>query len=73
MNRRLINETAFRMARVLTGRFGNSLGEEELRRTFEECFETCRQGLEAFCLQEERMQHQLRPLEDRHHVGSEAV
>ena len=73
MNRRLINETAFRMARVLAGRFGESLGEEALRRMFEECFVVCRQGLEAFCLEEERMQHNLRPLEDRQHVRSTAV
>jgi hypothetical protein len=73
VNRRLINETAFRKVRVLVARFGKSLGEEELRRMFEECFETCRQGLEAFCLQEERMQHNLRPLEDRDHVRSNAV
>ena len=29
MNRRLIVETAFNMARVLSGKFGNGLGEEE--------------------------------------------
>jgi hypothetical protein len=73
MNRRHVNETAFRMARVLAARFGENLGEEALRQMFEECFELCRQGLEAFCLQEERMKHNLRPLEDRPHVRSTAV
>jgi hypothetical protein len=63
MTRRIINETAFCMACDLAGSFSSGLGEEELRQMFEECFETCRQGLEACCLQEKRMQHNLRPKE----------
>jgi hypothetical protein len=66
MNRRLISESAYDMARKLTGQFGDGLGEEELRRVFETCFKTCRAGLEALCRQDRRMQHQLRPLEKRH-------
>ncbi len=73
MNRRLIVETAFNMARVLSGKFGNGLGEEELRQMFEECFKTCKAGLEAYCLEDQRIQQNIRPLEERHHVRSKAV
>ncbi len=66
MNRRLISETAFNMARALTGRLGKNLGEEELRQLFGECYESCKAGLEAYCLQELRIQHHIRPLEKRH-------
>lgn len=72
MNRRCINEIAFLLACELAGRINNSLGEEELRQMFERRFETCRRGLEAECLQEERMQQNL-SLEERHHVRSKAV
>ncbi len=72
MNRRLINQAAFLMACDLAGKLGSGLGEEELRQMFEKSVEACRQGLEAYCLQEERMQQNL-PLEERHHVRSKAV
>ncbi len=73
MNRRLINQAAFLMACELAGKLGSGLGEEKLRQMFERRFETCRAGLEAYCLQEERKQNNLRPLEERHHVRSKAV
>ncbi len=72
MNRRCINEIAFWMACEALGTL-DGLGEEEVRRLFAERFETCRAGLEAYCLQEERKQNNLRPLEERHHVRSKAV
>ena len=65
MNRRLVSKTAFNMARAIMGQFAGDLGEEELRRRFEKCFNTCKAGLEAYCLQDQRMQHQLRPLEKK--------
>ncbi len=72
MNRRLINQAAFLMAQdELAGKLGSGLGEEELRQMFEECFKTCKAGLEAYCLEDQRIQHNL--LEERHHVRSTAV
>ncbi len=72
MDRRQINQTAFLMACELAGRISNSLGEEELRQMFERSVESCRRGLEAECLQEERKQHNLSPLEEKH-VRSKAI
>ncbi len=66
MNRRLINQSAFDLARTLTGQVAGNLGEEELRQRFEECFKTCRAGLEAFCLHQQRIHQQLHPLEKSH-------
>lgn len=75
MNRRLINQAAFLMAQdELAGKLGSGLGEEELRQIFERRFETCRRGLEADRLREEKKKHNnLRPLEERNHVRSKAV
>lgn len=72
MNRRVINETAFWKACETLGTFGNGLGEEELRQRFEECFETCRRGLEADCLRADKLQQNLSPLEEKH-VRSKAI
>ncbi len=73
MDRRQINQTAFLTACELAGKFDNGLGEKELRQRFEECFETCRRGLEADCLRADELQHNLRPLEEQNHVRSKAV
>jgi hypothetical protein len=62
MNRRLINETAFNMTRTLLGMIAHNLHEEEHRDIFEEFFGVCQAGLEAYCLQDKRMQHQLHPM-----------
>ena len=66
MNQRLISETAFNMARALLSKFGNNLGDEERRQHFEDCFNTCRAGVEAYCQQDQEMQHNLRPLKESH-------
>jgi len=66
MNQRLISETAFNMARELLDKFVGGLGEEELRQHFEECFKTCKAGLEAYCLQDKRIKNHLHPLEKSH-------
>ena len=73
MNRRLIVETAFNMARVLSGKFSDGLGDEEARQMFEECFKTCKAGLEAYCLEDQKIQHNLRPMEEQKHVRSKAI
>ena len=72
MNRRLIVETAFNMARVLSGKFGNGLSDEAFRQMFEECFKTCKAGLEAYCLEDQRIQQNIRPMEEKH-VRSKAI
>ena len=64
VNRLLIVETAFNMARMLSGKFGDDRSDEELRQMFDDCFKTCRSGLEAFCLQNQRTQH--KPKEKDH-------
>lgn len=66
MNRRLINEVAFLTARELLGKIAHNYREEEHRDIFEEFFNTCKAGLESFCLHEQRIQQQLRPLEKSH-------
>jgi hypothetical protein len=62
MNRRLVNETAFNMTRALLGLIAHNFREEEHRDIFEEFFNVCRAGLEAYCLQDDRMQQNLRPM-----------
>jgi hypothetical protein len=66
VNRRLINEVAFLTARELLGKIAHNYREEEHRDIFEEFFETCKAGMESYCLHEQRIQQQLRPLEKSH-------
>ncbi len=66
MNRRLISETAFNMACMMSGKFGDGRSDEELRQMFDDCFKTCRSGLEAFCLHSQGTQHKPQPKETRH-------
>ena len=66
MNQRLISESAFNMARALLDKVGKNLSDEERRQHFEDCFNTCRAGLEACCQQDQKMQYNLRPLKESH-------
>jgi hypothetical protein len=66
MNQILINLAAFNMARDLLGMVANEHTDEEHRRLFEGFFKTCQAGLEACCQQDQRMQHNLRPMGESH-------
>lgn len=61
MNERLINQTAFLMAREILGTVQNCLRPEEHRDAFQEFYATCKRNLQAYQVQMERMEKRLRP------------
>lgn len=64
MNQRTINSRAFVMAQGLLDLCGNILRPEERQDAFEEFFELCRNGLTAFCIEQERMTRRLNPTQN---------
>lgn len=66
MNQILVNLTAFSMASDLMGMVAHEHEEEEHRQLFEGFFKTCQAGLEACCLPDQRMQHNLRSMGESH-------
>ncbi len=55
MNQRLIHDAAIGMAHVLPERMQGCLREEERRDAFDEFYEVCKAGIEAFNVQQERL------------------
>ena len=62
MNQRLISETAFLMAKALLGLVQGGLPAEDPRMAFEFLFDTCKDGLELYETERERMERRLHPL-----------
>jgi len=60
-NQRLVNETAFQMARAMLGLLQNLLRPEDHRIAFEWLYDTCKDGLELYDVQRGRMQERLKP------------
>jgi hypothetical protein len=58
---RLIHDAAFAMAKALLDLTSSALRDEEQREAFQEFYEVCKAGLEAYELQIARREHRLRP------------
>jgi hypothetical protein len=61
MNQRLVHDCAFALARVLLDMVAHNYREEEHRDIFEAFYTACKAGIEAYSLQDDRMQHRLKP------------
>ena len=61
MNHRVIHDSAFQMARELLGTVKDCLREEEHRDAFEEFYTICKNGLESYEVQADRMEKRLKP------------
>jgi hypothetical protein len=61
MNPRMIHDRAFVMTKEIVGKIAHNYREEELRDMFEEFFAVCKDGLQALCLEQERLDQRLRP------------
>ncbi len=61
INHRLVNESAFEMAKAMLATVQNCLRPEEHRDAFEIFYEQCRDGLLNFEAKRQRMQQRLRP------------
>ena len=66
MNQRLVNMTAFDMTCDLFGMVAHKHEEQVHRQLFEQVFQTCKPGLEAFCLHNQGTQHKPQPKEKDH-------
>ena len=60
-NQRLIHDAAMAMTHTLVDLVAPCLREEERQDAFNEFYVVCQAGLEAFCIQQERMIHRLNP------------
>jgi hypothetical protein len=61
MNTRLQQDAAFAMARALLEIVPNCIRPEEHRDAFNEFYHVCKAGLEAFSVQQARMEQRSRP------------
>lgn len=61
MNQRLVNQTAFLMARAMLGLMQDLLKPEDLRVAFEFLFDSCKDGLALYDEERERMERRLHP------------
>jgi hypothetical protein len=64
MNQRLQHDAATAMAKALLDLVVPCLREEEHQDAFEEFYAVCKAGIEAFCIQQDRMQRRLRPMDN---------
>ncbi len=62
MNRRLVNQTAFLMARALLGQLKEMVKPEDHRMAFEFLFDTCKDGLTLYDEERQRIEHRLHPI-----------
>jgi hypothetical protein len=61
MNTRLQHDAAFAMARALLEIVQNCIRPEDHRDAFDEFYRVCKAGLEAYSVQQTRMEQRLRP------------
>jgi hypothetical protein len=61
MNTRLQHDAAFAMATALLEIVENCIREDERRDAFAEFYRVVHAGIEAFCVQDERMRQRLKP------------
>ena len=66
MNQRLVNMTAFDMTCDLFGMVAHKHEEQVHRQLFEQVFQTCKAGLEAYSLHNRVTHQQPKPKEKRH-------
>jgi hypothetical protein len=62
MNQRMMNARAFVMTQELVDLCQNILAPEERQMAFEAFFDVCKNHLEVICIEQDRMQRRLRPL-----------
>jgi hypothetical protein len=61
VNARLVHDVCWATAQHIVEVFAPLLREEERKDAFLEVYERVKAGLEAYCLQDDRMQHRLKP------------
>lgn len=64
MNQRLCHDCALMMTEHCIELLVNVLDEEQKLQARDGIFEICLAGIEAFCMQQERMQQRLRPMDN---------
>jgi hypothetical protein len=62
VNERLVNDTVIAMAETLLDLISPSLREEEWRLAFDEFYVVCKAGIEAYCIQQDRLRERLNPM-----------
>jgi hypothetical protein len=67
MNQRLINESAHSLTQDIAKFIEQCLHEGGEQELCPELFQICKQHLEAYGIQQDRMQHRLQPLRDFPH------
>jgi len=60
-NKRLVHDAAVMMAKVLLERVGGCIREETHEDAFGEFYVICKAGIEAYCIQEDRLRERLKP------------
>lgn len=61
MNQRLIHDAAFSMARRMLKEIHNFASEEDARIAFGRFYDACKEGVELYEVQRERMLQRLKP------------
>lgn len=61
VNDRLIHDAAVAMSQAMLEIVGPCLRDEEKLDALSEFYIVCKAGIEAFCIQQARMQHRLNP------------
>ncbi len=62
MNERLKHDCAMAMAKALLDMVAHNYREDEHRDVFEAFYTACKAGIEAYAINDDRMQRRLRPL-----------
>jgi hypothetical protein len=62
MNQRLVHDVAVAMTHAILDGPLMPLRGEEKQAIYDRVYDICRAGIEAFCIQQDRLQHRLNPL-----------